>query len=307
MFCRNIVLYFHLLLLCNVAFGLTQASRWNRINAQVVQNGTHILRQDTSLTFYEPTLASSASSPTRTTYSTVSNGSSRKRDAGWITSAWTYANITYYSATWKVPAAPANDPGSNIIFFFNSLESNDYSDILQPVLQYNNIILGWSLASWYGDPSGAYYHTTPVAVHEGDTIQGVISLADNAWSVLGYVNGNLQTNISVSFAVVASQASAQFALEVYDVAKCEMYPPSNLLTASDIVLKSATGIILPSWSPSVASNACSAGINYEPNGNAVHLLWVSDTSQASTEVAKRDRISEEDQAPTRAAQRANGL
>lgn len=272
---------------------MSQATRSNRVNAQVVQNGTHILRQDSELTFIEPTTLTS-------THRTISSGSFSKRDSGWITSAWTYANITYYSASWKVPAAPTNDTGSNIIFFFNSLESSDYRDILQPVLQYNNIIHGWSLASWYGDPSGSYYHTTPVAVNEGDTILGVIELKNDIWSVLGYVNGDLIASITVSFSVVASQASAQFALEVYGVEKCEMYPPSNLLTASDIVLKSASGTVTPTWNPSITNNDCDAGLNYEPNGSAVHLLWMSDSSLSRTERSARNgRNTKNDYPPLR--------
>ena len=102
-----------------------------------------------------------------------------KRDSGWIASVWTYSNYTYFNAVWKgmvrgggrevyknkgivqgvksgrgrekshintsVPPTPAVST-NNILFFFNSFESNHYNDILQPVLQVILLLLSLLLS-----------------------------------------------------------------------------------------------------------------------------------------------------------------
>jgi len=229
-------------------FGST-LGQWNRAAVQVVPDGTHIINDGTMLTFKDPNGA--------TSYVQLQKESAlHKRDSGWIASVWSYANFTDYTATWAVPPIPTS-PSGQIIFFFNSFENGAYNDILQPVLQYNNGVAGWTLASWYG-AAGKYYESKPVPVSVGDAIHGVITLSGSIWSVLGYVNGVLQTTLTVSIASIGPQANAQFAMEVYGISSCSQYPPSDKLMVSDILLKAGTSIVVPAWSPSINPNSCKA-------------------------------------------------
>jgi hypothetical protein len=181
-----------------------------------------------------------------------------------------------------VPDTPSNNDGQ-ILFFFNSFENSEYNDILQPVLQFNNIIGGWSLASWYG-AGGQYYHTDATAVNVGDVITGIIELSGSTWSIYGYVNGALKTQITVGSGSVGTQTSAQFAMEVYSVSSCNMYPPQNYVIVNAIELRGGNGnTVSPGWTSSINSNGCNA--NAYGSGSAVEITWSSGSCGSYTVVA----------------------
>jgi hypothetical protein len=207
----------------------------------------------------------------RVTVKQVSPSGHNKRDSGWIASVWTFSNYTYYSAVWKVPPTPSVST-NNILFFFNSFENNQYNDILQPVLQLNNGVAGWTLASWYGSGS-QYFHSTPVPVNPGDAITGVIELEGSSWNILGYVNGALKAQISVSFSTVQAQGNAEFAMEVYNINTCNQYPSSNGLDIGNIVLKHGNSQDTPNFSKSINSNSCNAGASY--TSSSASITWQS--------------------------------
>jgi hypothetical protein len=223
---------------------------WDRRSATVVANGTRIFNDGSKLRFEDPSGA--------ITHKEINQGSiHNKRDSGWIASVWTYSTFDYYYAVWNVPCIPST-PTGQILFFFNSFENSAYNDILQPVLQYNNGVSGWTLASWYG-VDGYYYESTPVSVNVGDVITGIIWLYDGTWYILGYVNGVFETELTVSYATAGAQANAEFAMEVYYVTECSQYPPTNVLSVRDIYLENGSTQITPSWSTDVYSNSCNAG------------------------------------------------
>jgi len=201
-----------------------------------------------------------------------SEAPAQKRDSGWITSLWGYGtSFTYFTARWFVPPTPATNEGQ-VLFFFNSLESTGGNEILQPVLQYNNIISGWSLAAWYGGPAG-YFHSTPVAVHSGDSIIGYIYQSGSTWVVLGYVNSVLVAEITVSTSTISSiQPYAQLTLEVYYVTECSAYPPSDYITFEYITIVDSGEIVSPYWYPDVYANSCAA---YALNSPVPTLEWDS--------------------------------
>jgi len=233
-------------------FLVVSASALSRQGAKEVEDGTEFFRDGDTLTIREPS--------GKVTVTQVGPSSHNKRDSGWISSVWTFSNYTYYSAVWKVPPTPAVST-NNILFFFNSFESNAYNDILQPVLQLNNGVAGWTLASWYGAGSD-YYHSTPAPVSPGESITGVIQQINGAWDILGYVNGVLKAQITVSFSTVSAQGNAEFAMEVYNIDTCTQYPSSNRLDIGNIVLKHANQQVTPSFSKSINSNSCNAGADY---------------------------------------------
>jgi len=249
--------YTVLLLLCLAV--LCSAFR-DRQNKQIIENGSQIFNDGQKLIIKEP-------SGNITIRDLTTGQQHNKRDSGWIASVWTYSNYTYYSAEWTVPPAPKM--GGQILFFFNSFESSQYNDILQPVLQYNNGVSGWTLAAWYGDSAGKYFEATPSPVNVGDTITGVIQLVGNSWQVLGYVNGVEKTSISASYSLVAAQGDAQFAMEVYTISQCSQYPPSNGVKISNIKLQDGKQQMVPSFTKSINTNSCGADASYTTTTAAI--------------------------------------
>eukprot|EP00026_Physarum_polycephalum_P015962 Phypoly_transcript_16775.p1 GENE.Phypoly_transcript_16775~~Phypoly_transcript_16775.p1 ORF type:complete len:256 (+),score=37.38 Phypoly_transcript_16775:3-770(+) len=235
-----------------------------RQGAKEVENGTEFFRDGDILTIKEP-------SGKITVERFQENAQHSKRDQGWMASAWTYSNYTYFSTVWKVPPTP-DVSTNNVVFFFNSFENNNYNDILQPVLGLNDGVNGWTLASWYG-ANNQYYHSTQVPVKAGDTITGVIQLKGSTWDILGYLNNVLTTQITVGFSTVSAQGNAEFAMEVYNIAQCRQYPPSNRLDAANIVLKSGEASEIPKFKTSVNPSTCNAGASF--SDTSVTITWSS--------------------------------
>jgi len=264
-------------LLCAVVLG----SSWTRLDPHVVPDGTRISKNATHLSFYAPDGSEEhflrASLPKRIITSPYQDTNA----SGWVSSFWSWGNsFTYITGQWTVPKPPTNN-NKQIIFFFNSLEGatngGSGSDILQPVLQFNNAVPGWTLASWYGDSNG-YHESTAVPVNPGDTINGTVTLVNGVWYVYGYINGALKTTLSVDQSVFEggdAQNTAQWALEVYNMNTCDMYPPSNSLTLSHISLKDSGKEVTPSWStPSANGKACNAGGSVQ-SSSEVTITWNS--------------------------------
>jgi hypothetical protein len=75
----------------------------------------------------------------------------------------TISNVTWFSADFKVPLAPYRH-GGEVVYFFNGIEPSDESQIIQPVLQWNEDGKNtWAVSSWYVTNSSAYF-STPVNV-----------------------------------------------------------------------------------------------------------------------------------------------
>jgi len=122
---------------------------------------------------------------------------------GWV--AWSSAAAPYNSGyewfkevngTWYVPANPSHNGG--LLYFFNSLEPSDGSEIIQPVLQWgSNGSFGgnyWSYASWHvytDDGGGAYYSPPQSGAVTGDYMNG------DTWATscesAGYCNWEIRT------------------------------------------------------------------------------------------------------------------
>jgi hypothetical protein len=91
-------------------------------------------------------------------------------------------NITTFSTTWTIPAAPTTNTGSNqLIYIFEGTSNDAQTDILQPVLQwgYNGVFgnSSWSIANWYLWSNNAYaaYSPTIIGISPGTSLTGVIS------------------------------------------------------------------------------------------------------------------------------------
>jgi len=246
--------------------------RRHRLNGIIrrVENGTHISSSQTHVVVKGP-------SGDTETHEISRNEEGRKRLPinGWTTSTWANADSTggfdYFDAYWTVPPAPLSNSGSNIVFFFNSLESNPVNDILQPVLQFNNGVAGWTLASWYGVGSN-YYEATPVHVNVGDQIRGLMFISNGIWYIYGYLNGNLVTSMSVATSSVGTQYFAQWANENYNINDCSYLPATSQLTTSSILFGNLNNnIVTPSWYAGIYDYSCSPTAS--GNSNSATLGW----------------------------------
>jgi len=172
-------------LLCSVVLlGLLAISQAqpvrDRRNAIVVENGTHFIHDGDDLYIKEPS--------GKITHEKLSNTSSSHKRLPinyWYQSLSTFGAYTDFIANWQVPPTPPTNNGQTLMFF-TTIEGA--TDILQPVLQFNNGPRGWTLASWYGVGSN-YYESAAVPVNTGDIIQGIVVYSGGTWFIQGFVNG----------------------------------------------------------------------------------------------------------------------
>ncbi|MDY6918524.1 MAG: hypothetical protein SVP26_11420 [Chloroflexota bacterium] len=96
--------------------------------------------------------------------------------SGWLeySEDWTVANLDWFQAHWTVPSAPP-DPGGNVVdFLFNGIEPDDGTEIIQPVLEWNNAGSGrWTIAAWSVGNQGNIRGTVR-NVNEGDSLYGTM-------------------------------------------------------------------------------------------------------------------------------------
>jgi len=237
----------------------------DRENAIQVENGTVITRLQNGVRVVGPAGGRERFFPN------LEQSTRAKRTTTWQTSLWaTGRSFNYFYAYWFVPPVPTNNE-NQILYFFNSFEDSTETEILQPVLQFNKVISGWSLSSWYGSNAG-YYLSTPVAVHPGDSICGEIYLSGSTWTVEGFVNGVLTSTISVASSTIsATQPYAQLVLESYYVNHCTDYPPSDYITFNYIDIWDGSSRVYPTWVSDVYSTTC---LETATNSPVPTLTWV---------------------------------
>jgi len=227
---------------------------------QIVENGTHIVRNENSISIQQP------SGNTSMHRLSLNLRSHEKRGGGWLGSISAYGtNFTYLSGKWTVPYPPITNIGQQI-FFFNSLENGvTPTDLIQPVLQFQDGVSGWTLASWYVSAGNGAWGTTFYPVNIGDTIEGVLELNGGIWSILGYVNGVLQTSLTLDSTVllvdpISVMARAQaivFEALFSTTPTCQEYPLPGSITVSDVVLyDDDVDVLTPVWFLDTGSNSC---------------------------------------------------
>jgi len=140
--------------------------------------------------------------------------------SGWIEQScnWSVPNLDYFGANWAVPSNPPSPGADTVDFLFSAIEPNNGSQIMQPVLEWNQSgSQGWTLRSWYGPVNGNYYCSTPVATKAGNSISGVLSYSRSGWNI---VTRNVTTNKSTSIitkSLGTSNLAVFCALEGYNI------------------------------------------------------------------------------------------
>lgn len=169
---------------------------------------------------------------------------------GWIINGeWTNTSanpISYFSARWTVPPAPATDNGQ-LIYLFNGIQqTNTGPFILQPVLQWGSSPAGggkfWSITNWYVNGQGGLaLHGSLVQVNPGDVIQGVMTLTGQNGANFNYLSsftGFPAADLTVTN--IAELHWANVTLECYGFKAFSDYPNTALTPFYDIEIRLRT-------------------------------------------------------------------
>jgi hypothetical protein len=170
--------------------------------------------------------------------------------SGWIAFAsWqngTGDPIASFATTWVVPAAPVTESGQTIFLFNGIQNSGENYGVLQPVLQWGSSNAGggnfWIVSSWYVTYWGHAFYTPPVAVQEGDTLEGLITLRGSSASGFDYTCefvGIPETRQEVSG--VNELLWCVQAHEAYELRSCSDYPAAQKVTMGNVRLHTVTG------------------------------------------------------------------
>jgi len=191
---------------------------------------------------------------------------------GWITYAdWSNNSghpISSFRTTWVVPPAPATNSGQ-LIYLFNGIQNSTM--IYQPVLQWgNNGAFGgnyWVVASWYADGQGGQAaHTTPVNVHIGQVLVGLMTLTSQSSSGFTY-NCQFQGIAGTSLPIQNVQQLTWCAetLEAYNLQHCSDYPDCQFTAMLDIAIVCGSTTPSIAWSPQAPVTDCGQHCNVISN------------------------------------------
>jgi len=154
--------------------------------------------------------------------------------------------ISWFTATWTVPDAPATNHGQTI-FLWNGIEPTSGAAVLQPVLRWNHSVGSWDLASWYVLSSGEAYHSTFVPTSSGTEVTGVMTMTSSSGGSFDYASsfaGVPGTEIPVKG--VAELKWAMVLLETwYVTTKSDL--PRGSTVFSHISLKTSAGTPDVTW------------------------------------------------------------
>ena len=121
---------------------------------------------------------------------------------GWVEDSenWFAGDLAQFIAYWKVPVSPPSPQTNTVDFLFNAIQPSPDGAlaIIQPVLEWNYDHSGtWTARSWYGGTNDQYYHTDPIYVTSGQTIEGTLKW-DNSRHLWNITTADQQTGQSVT-------------------------------------------------------------------------------------------------------------
>jgi hypothetical protein len=183
---------------------------------------------------------------------------------GWIESAynWSAGSLDYFGANWVVPTSPPNLSTGAVDFLFNAIEPNNGSEIIQPVLEWNQAgSHGWTLRSWYGPVNGNYYASYPVTARVGNSLSGVLSHSISVWSI---VTRDVSTNQSTSIrtrSVGTNNLAVFCALEGYNVTANNDVPGDT--TFNNMSFKYSGRNVNMTWQKFIAAGTGLTGLGVE--------------------------------------------
>ncbi len=210
---------------------------------------------------------------------------------GWVA----YASYTlpranasvYIAANMSVPTAPTVHSGQ-VVYFFPGLEDIEHvQTIVQPVLGWNAFNdNGWTIASWNCCMNGQTWHSPPVAVDSGVTLEGRVSGSNCVgsqcadWTILTRdpVNDHDTTLDTSGYGQVFDWVFGAV-LEAYGITQCGELPQSRTEEFSQIVvyaLRSSVSTPVAqhlAWDPTILANspACSYLVTPHPRPDSAQV------------------------------------
>jgi hypothetical protein len=189
---------------------------------------------------------------------------------GWLDNGWYFSSVEIgaFTADYTVPQTPSNQ-SSQVLFWFIGIESqNNDLTILQPVLTWNNIVTGWSFASWYCCPSGTPNYATPVqGFGPGDTLQGSINAqtqnSGSDFTVNSCVSGNCSPLSCPAQGRIFT--SVDTTLETYNVNQCDQFATGPMTFSNMALADINNNGITPQWQQITGATECDGSINFSGN------------------------------------------
>ena len=187
--------------------------------------------------------------------------------SGWMESAYDWSpnsrgsssdiNLNNFTANWTVPAlAPLT---SNVVdYLFNAIENYRGSEIIQPVLGWNQAgtgaYPGWTVASWYGPYFGNYFFSKPVAAKAGDSIVGTMAYSRSRWIIT--IADQATGSTSLSTGIIGTTSLAVFCtLEVYNVNRPADVPADTIFSSGSFAYLNVSARV--TWTSYINSGALS--------------------------------------------------
>ena len=177
-------------------------------------------------------------------------------------------SVTSLVSTWQVPPEPpaAGRAPSVTLFWWNGLEPQDTSAVLQPVLQFGSSAAGggafWAYSSWYVSSAHGSHFSPLIKLQPGDEVTGSnVVDASGAWNITSSAPGRSPSTLSFT-PVPGAWSTAYHVLEAYGVTtNCDAYPTTGAVNFTSVAL----------------------GINHKP---VTPIKWV-DMTQAPTDCKER--------------------
>ena len=193
----------------------------------------------------------------------------------------------FIAANMSVPEAPTTDSGQ-VVYFFPGLEDiENVQTIVQPVLGWNAFNdSDWTIASWNCCLGGETWHSTPVAVDAGITLEGRVSSSNctanicEDWSILTRdpVNDH-DTTLNTSGYGQAFDWVFGAVLEAYGISQCGELPVSGVEEFTHILVGAlgppSNGRIgvRQTWEPTIVANSpnCSYSVTPHPDPDSPQI------------------------------------
>jgi hypothetical protein len=162
-----------------------------------------------------------------------------------------------FRCSWRVPPPPRTDSGQTI-FLFSAIGSSGQERILQPVLQWRSPQLGaeagWSIASWYVEPTGVALHTASIAVQPGEPLTALITVQGPGRRTFSCeFDGKSGTRLVVPD--LPDLTWFAMALEAYGVSRRTDYPDTRQTRFTSVTLQFAASAPRVAWRPAKRTNA----------------------------------------------------
>jgi hypothetical protein len=186
-------------------------------------------------------------------------------------------SVTSLSSDWIVPGEPSNSEGQTL-FFWNGIEPEDTSAVLQPVLQWGSSAAGggnyWAYSSWYVSSTHGSHFSPLIAVQQGDVITGsnILDSKSGLWNISCTAPGRKSSVLSFK-PVPGAWPTAYHVLEAYEVTNvCSLYPSAGSVNFTNIKVSFDNAPVDPiKWQFDTQTAGCGEYATADTTGDEVSI------------------------------------